>query len=78
MKEINSLLRISNYRPFLGMPVIPCKIQTKHDQIRPININLQNLHKISKILVYNNPILTKLSTIMREFILKYTGKIPKF
>ena len=60
------------------MPVIPCKIQTKYDQIRPININFRNLHKIPKVLAYNNPILTKLSTIMREFILKYTGKIPKF
>ena len=57
---------------------LPCKIQTKHDQIRPININFRNLHKISKILVYNNPILTKLSTIMRELILKHIGKIPKF
>ena len=59
------------------MPAIPRKMQTKHDQIRPININFRNLHKISEILVYNNPILTKLPTVMRTFILKYTGKIPK-
>ena len=32
------------------MPVIPCKIRTKHDRIRLININ------ISEILVYRNPV----------------------
>ena len=40
------------------MYVILCKIQTKHDQIRPININFRNLHKISKfwciITLFNN------------------------
>ena len=38
------------------MPVIPCKIQTKHDRIRLINIDFRNLHKISEILVYRNPV----------------------
>ena len=38
------------------MPVIPCKMQTKHDRIRLINIDFQNLHKISEILVYRNPV----------------------
>ena len=59
MKEINGLLRISNYRPFLlkfKTSVILGKIQTKHDRIRFINIDFRNLNKISEILVYRNPI----------------------
>ena len=59
MKEINGLLRISNYRPFLlkfKTPVILGKIQTKHDRIRFINIDFRNLNKISEILVYRNPV----------------------
>ena len=38
------------------MPVIQCKMQTKHDKRRHININFQNLHKISKNLAYRNPV----------------------
>ena len=36
------------------MSVIPCKIHTKHDRIRLINIDFENLHKSLEILVYRN------------------------
>ena len=53
-----------------------CKMQTKSDQIKELNIEIRNLHKICESFIYNKPIKDQ-SRITMKIFLKFQRDIAQ-